>query len=163
MARLHSSARRLLLPAILVIVVCAATGYLTGNLPETWQNIALPVVAVVIVILGGVAPFIAWASRVHVITTRRVISRSGVFTRTRSEVLHHRSNRLSLRQGPLQALFGSGDITVSVSFPEGREFRIRDIPQVDLVHAALEDLAENASVVPPSTRASEATRRAFDP
>lgn len=160
-ARMHPSGRRLILPSLLVIAACGAAGFFTGSFDEAWQNIAVPVASALVVIGLGLVPFIRWASRVCLITTRRTVVRTGVFTRVRREILHNRSNTLSLRQGPLQTLFGSGDVTIANG--AGQQLLLRDVPRARLVRAALQDLAETASIVPPSTRASESQRRSFDP
>ena len=158
---MHPSGRRLILPAVLAIAACGGAGFFTGAFDDSWQNIAVLVAAGGVVLGVGVGSFVLWASHVYLLTTRRTVTRTGLFRRVRREILHNRSNTLALRQGPLQTLFGSGDVTVANS--AGQELLLRDVPRARLVHAALQDLAENASIVPPSTRASESQRRSFDP
>jgi len=161
-ARLHPSSRRLILPAIIVVAVCAATGFLAGNLPEEWENVALPFVAATVILFTGVFPLLFWLNRVYLITTRRIVAKRGLFTRERREILHSRTHQIVLRRGPLQILARSGDIVVMSG--EEELFRLADVPSADLVHEALLHLVEHGSSVPLSrSRQPEETRRPFDP
>ena len=47
--------------------------------------------ALFVVLLGCLLPFLAWLTRRATITTRRLILRSGIFVRVREEVLHNRA------------------------------------------------------------------------
>lgn len=162
-ARMHSSARRLVPSAIAVLAVCGATGYLTGRLPEQWQNAALPFVALGLVVLVGVLPFLVWLGRVYTLTTRRIVLRSGFVVRRRQEVLLTRGYDVTLRRGPLQAMAGSGDILVNTGAEE--PVVLKDVPAASQVQAALNDLMELSTHVVGTKRQQQiqATRRPFDP
>lgn len=162
-ARLHSSARRLILPVLLLIAIGAGTGYLYGNLPESWENLALPFVAATLTLFVVVFPYLFWLSRVYVITTRRVVLKNGFFTRERRELLHTRGYAVTLRRGPLQLIFGSGDIRIDSG--ADAQTVLRDVPRALLVQATLADLMENSTHVTgtPRQQQLEATRRPFDP
>jgi membrane protein YdbS with pleckstrin-like domain len=161
-ARMHSSARVLVLPAVAVIAVCAAAGYFSGNLPESWENAALPFAAGFLVLVIGVLPLLLWASRVYVVTTHRVVERRGLFSRRRQELPHSRSGEVVVRRGPLQILARSGDVVVAGR--GGEEFVLRDVPDAVLVRQTLADLMLHGSgMTAPRSRQPEATRRPFDP
>lgn len=162
-ARMHSSARRLILPALIVIATCGAAGYFTGRLPERWQNIALPFAALAVVILLGLLPFVVWLARVYTLTTRRLVIRTGFFVRTRQEVLLTRGFDVTVRRGPLQALAGSGDIFVDTG--SDSVVVLKDVPGAVQVQAALSDLMELSTHVVGTRRQQQiaATRRPFDP
>ncbi|HEY8589264.1 MAG TPA: PH domain-containing protein [Naasia sp.] len=162
-ARMHASGRRLVMPAILVLAVCGGAGYLSGRLTQPWERIAIPVGAVALVVLVGVIPFLVWLSRVYVITTRRIVLRSGFFVRSRQEVLLTRGFDVTLRRGPLQALAGSGDILIDTGAAE--PVVLRDVPAAAQVQAALGDLMEYSTNVVGTKRQQQiaATRRPFDP
>jgi membrane protein YdbS with pleckstrin-like domain len=162
-ARMHSSARRLILPALIVIAVSGATAYFAGRLPERWQNIALPFVALTIVILFGLIPYLAWLGRVYTITTRRLVVRSGFLVRSRQEVLLTRGFEVTLRRGPLQAMTRSGDVFVDMGTEQ--PIILKDVPGAAQVQAALADLVELSTHAPGTKRQQQiaATRRPFDP
>ncbi|WP_210480553.1 PH domain-containing protein [Naasia sp. SYSU D00948] len=162
-ARMHSSARRLVLPALVLVAASAAGGFLAGRLPEPWQNQALPFVLVAAVLLLAVVPFLVWLTRVYTITTRRLIVQSGVVVRRRQELVLSRDFDVTMRRGPLQAMAGSGDVFVDTG--TDRPVVLKDVPDAALVQAALADLMELSTRAPgtPRQQAIAATRRPFDP
>ncbi|MGX5680800.1 PH domain-containing protein [Schumannella luteola] len=142
LARVRSHARALALPSLLLLLVCAGLGYLGGRLPEAWQNLALLGLAVVLVVVGWLAPLCRWLARNVTITSRRTVLRSGVVVRTRQEVLHSRIVDVTVRKTVLQSLFGSGDVLLGTG--AGRPLVLRDVPTPDLVADALHELMEAA-------------------
>ena len=75
-ARLRRHARMLILPALLLVATTGAATYFALVLPEAWQRIAVGGVALLVVVLGSLAPFLAWLTRRTTITTRRIILRN---------------------------------------------------------------------------------------
>lgn len=141
-ARLRRHARVLILPAVLLIVVAGATTFTMGFTTETWQSLAIAGSAVVLVLFGCLLPFLGWLTRRTTITTRRIILRSGVFTRVRQEVLHSRGYEVSVRQNWVQSAFGSGDVRLEVGHE--KPVVLRDLPRPHLVQSALHELADQA-------------------
>ena len=162
-ARMHSSARRLVWPALAVVAVVGGYGYAAGRLREPWQNTALPYVALALVLLLGVVPYLHWLSRVYIITTRRLVVRSGFVIRSRQEVLLTRGFDVTMRRGPLQALVGSGTLFIDTGAED--PVVLRDVPSAKLVQATLADLMELSHNAPGTKRQQQiaATRRPFDP
>lgn len=141
-ARVRSHARALALPSLLLVLVCAGVGYLGGSLPEAWQNLAVLGLAVLLVVVGWFVPLCGWLARNYTVTSRRTVLRSGVFVRTRQEVLHSRVVDVTVRKSALQSLFGSGDVLIGVGSP--RPVVLRDVPSPDLVADALHELVERS-------------------
>lgn len=81
-ARFRGHARRLLWSAVLLVVVCGATGYLYGNLPAPFEDWMLLAGGALLVVVGVILPYLIWASRTYTITTRRVIVRDGIGSAT---------------------------------------------------------------------------------
>ncbi|GAA5039005.1 hypothetical protein GCM10025738_28930 [Microbacterium fluvii] len=139
-ARLRGHARRLFWSAFVLVAVAGATGYFYGNLPDPFENWMLLTAAAVVILLLVLLPFLAWRTHTYTITTRRVIERSGLFGATRRELTHVRGYTIQVRRGPLQRLWRSGTLTLSNGVDE--PIRLRDIPQVLLVHEVLIDQVE---------------------
>ncbi|MDJ1112925.1 PH domain-containing protein [Microbacterium dauci] len=144
-ARLRSHARRMCWPALVVIAAAGAVGFFTGNLPEPFQDWMLWSAAGVVVVLLAVVPYLRWLSRTYTITTKRVIARSGLFSRDRTDLAHSRGYTIGERRGPLQRLWGTGTLTLSngVDTP----IRLVDIASVRLVHEALADQIEVGQIL----------------
>ena len=141
-ARLRRHARMLIIPAVLLVLVAGATTYAFAVVTESWQQITVVGVAGVLVLLGSFLPFLSWLTRRTTITTRRVIVRSGVFVRVRQELLHSRAYDITVRRSWAQSAFGSGDVRIDTGHE--RPVVVRDVPQPQLVEAALRQLVDEA-------------------
>ena len=149
-ARLRPHARVLLWPTLLLFALAGTTGYFWGNLPEPWQNAALPAVAILLAVVGWLLPLAAWLTKRYTITTRRIIFRHGLFVRTRQELLHSRGYDVSVRQNWLQAGFHSGTVLINSGLEH--PLVLKDVPNVDLVQSVLHDLMERSATVMGSRR-----------
>ena len=139
-ARFRGHARRLFWSALLLIGAAGATAYLTGNLPDPFEDWMLWSAAGLLVLLGAVLPFLLWSSRTYAITTQRVIAQSGLGARNRRELSHLRGYSIAVRRGVLQRIWGAGTITLSDG--QGETLRLRNVPSVTLVHETLADQVE---------------------
>lgn len=158
-ARLRSHGRVLVLPCLVLVADAAALGYFGGTLPEAWQNWAVLAGALLVAVLFFLLPLIAWLGRNYTITTRRIVLRSGVFVRTRQELLHSRGYDVTVRKAGLQGMFGSGDVLVNTGLE--RPVVLRDVPGANLVQATLHDLME-LSVNPIASRRQQEQSRPAD-
>ena len=137
--RVRPHARRLLLPVLVVVAVAAVAGYWVGALPDTWMNVLAGVGAAALVVLVGVLPLLSWLTRRTTVTSRRVIVRSGVFVRQRSEVQLSRVREVRTRRGLLQRLWGASDIELMFGT---ESVIVHDVPGAATVAEALHDLME---------------------
>ncbi|MFT4122884.1 MAG: PH domain-containing protein [Microbacteriaceae bacterium] len=158
-ARLRPHARRLLLPSLVLVAACAATGYLTGSFAEHWQELALWGAAGLVVLVAWLLPLIGWLGTRYTVTSRRLVLRSGLLVRVRQELLHSRGYDVTVRQSALQRLFRSG--TVEINTGLDRPVVLRDVPGALGVQEALEDLME-ANVNPVAVRRQQSQAQAPD-
>lgn len=144
-ARVRRHARHFFWAALVLIAVAGATAFFYGNLPEPYRNWMLLTAAAVIVLLLVVLPWTAWWSHSYTITTQRVIERSGLFGTRRRELSHADGYTIRVRRGPLQRVWGTGTIVLTV---EGTEpLRIVDVPGAVLVHEVLIDQVEVSQIL----------------
>jgi membrane protein YdbS with pleckstrin-like domain len=138
-------------PVVLLLATCAVLGFWGGRLAETWMNVALWGAAGAVIVFLVIVPFLVWLGGRVVVTTRRVIIYNGFVIRSKREILLARVTDVTVRRSPLQALLRSGTIVLSMGGDAA--VRVRDIPQVALVSAALMQLAvTNEPVVLQRTR-----------
>jgi uncharacterized membrane protein YdbT with pleckstrin-like domain len=139
-ARLRSHGRALFWPCVVLVADAAALGYFGGTFAEAWLNWVVLAAAVLVAVLLFLAPLVAWLGRNYTITTRRIVLRSGIFVRTRQELLHSRGYDVTVRTAGLQGMFGSGDVLINTGLE--RPVVLRDVPGAALVQATLHDLME---------------------
>ncbi|WP_309068875.1 PH domain-containing protein [Microbacterium sp.] len=139
-ASLRPHGGRLVWSALLLIAVAGAVGFLLGNLPAPFQDWMLLATAAALVLLGVVLPLLAWLSHSYTITTRRVISRRGLLSRSRTELSHARGYTVATRRGVLQRMRGTGTLTLSDGV-EG-QLVLEDVPNAVLVGEVLADQVE---------------------
>lgn len=155
-ARLRPHARILFWPTVAVIADVGAVSYFQGSFPESWMNAALLIAGGLVALLAFVLPVLSWLGHNYTITTRRIVIRSGLLVRTRQELLHSRGYDVTVRRAGLQLLFRSGDVRINTGLEH--PVVLRDIPDADLVQAALHDLME-ASLNPIAARRQQAQSR----
>ena len=140
-ARIRRSARILVLPSILAIVIAGLAGYFGNVLPENWMRWAVWGGAAVLLIIGWLIPLAVWLGQRVIVTTKRVVIIRGVFTRNRQEVLLSRIHDVTLRQGIGQRAARSGDVLLGTGAE--RAIRLHDVPDAALISAALTDLVHS--------------------
>lgn len=138
--RLRRQGRRLVLPALLLIALAAASGFWVGALPEAWMNWAAGLGAIALALLLGIGPVLAWLNHRVIVTDRRVILRRGFFVQRRTEVPISRVREVRSRRGPVQRIFGSGDVELLVGAEQPTV--LRDVPAPGLLVDALQELIE---------------------
>ncbi|MFW2514613.1 PH domain-containing protein [Demequina sp. SO4-13] len=100
-------------------------------------DIALLVAWAVLVGWLTVAPFVRWITTHFVITDRRVVFRTGVFTRSGIDIPLARVNTVQFRHGLIDRMFRTGTLIIESASDDPLEFD--NIPQVERVHAMLYD------------------------
>ena len=98
-------------------------------------SIVAAVVAVAMVPLV-IAPFVRWWFTVYVLTTERLITRSGVIARSGIEIPLENINNVLFNQNVLERILKAGDLLIE-SAGESGQSRFEDIPRPDEFQARL--------------------------
>lgn len=151
-ARLRPHGRVLFWPAAALVLGAGATAFALGFFTETWQVWTIIGVAVMWFLFACLLPYVFWLNRRYIITTRRVIARRGFFVRERTEIFHSRGYAATLRRGPLQTVFRSGNLVLSSGID--KPIVLVDVPRAELVHDALGELVERSQTAGSSMRSS---------
>ena len=139
----HPHWKRLIGPALILIVATAAAAFIAGyvntlNWESTPKNIVFLVIAAVWLILIGwltVWPFLNWLTTHFVITDRRVMFRHGLLTRSGIDIPLARINSVEFRHGLLDRVLRTGTLIIESASQDPLEFH--DIPRVERVHSLL--------------------------
>src|SRR5450631_334895 len=136
--RAHGKA--MILPGVvLVLVVGGVIAVLMMKPNNAGVALAAAVVAVPILILWSLIPFLAWISSTYTVTNRRLITRHGVLTRTGRDIPLFRINDVAYRMGLLDRLMGCGTLVISDA-TENAGVVLPDIPHVEQVQLQISDL-----------------------
>ena len=130
--------KALVVPVVVLLVVAGLAGYLLtlpdGDHAGTWR-LVIGVVALLVVLWFVVLPFLRWFSTSYVFTDRRLITRTGLLTRTGHDIQLNRISDISYEKSLLDRLFGCGTLVISDASEMG--IRLADIPRVEETQLAV--------------------------
>jgi uncharacterized membrane protein YdbT with pleckstrin-like domain len=145
-AHLHPHGAALVWPVVRLLVVVGGASYLAALVPAGRQQGVLrwALLAVVLLVLAGtvVRPLLRWRTTHYVLTTSRLLLRSGVLSRVGRDLPLSRVTDVSCRQTPWQRLLGSGTLTVACA-GEGGPLVLDRVPAVGWVQQVLVALLED--------------------
>jgi len=137
--RAHGKA--LIWPFVVLVVVVGfvITVLMTKPTNNTGLALAAAVVAVPVLILWSLIPFLRWISSTYTVTNRRLITRHGVLTRTGRDIPLFRINDVAYEMSLLDRLLGCGTLVISDA-TEKAGVVLPDIPNVEQVQLQISDL-----------------------
>jgi uncharacterized membrane protein YdbT with pleckstrin-like domain len=142
---LRSHVKALFAPLLVLLLVLAAAGGLLYVVPpgdaRPWLQVAIVAAAAFVLLRWVVWPFVVWRATIHVITTRRLILRSGVFHRKGHDMPLTRINDVSFQHTLWERMLGCGTLVVESAGERG-QLTLSDIPKVELVQRTLYRLAD---------------------
>src|SRR3954470_16542209 len=152
---LRPHARRLVRPALVLLLLAPAAGYALGAVA------AGPTQATIRAVIAGVAalvalrwvvwPFAAWWTTLYVLTDERLFERAGIIRRTGHDLPLRGVTDVVVAQRLGERLLRTG--TLSVTTEGGAQFTATDVPGVTrLQHSLLavaDDVAERFAARPP--------------
>src|SRR5262249_11983722 len=127
------------LPVLVLLLVSGLGSYLAALISgQSWRLygwIALGVVGGALVVWLTVVPLLRWRTTHFVLTTRRVLVRGGILSRSGIDIPISRINSVQFRHSFIDRMLGSGTLIIESASDEPLEFD--DIPQVERVHSLL--------------------------
>jgi uncharacterized membrane protein YdbT with pleckstrin-like domain len=107
-------------PAAALVVTIAASVLAGTKVGEQWATLPALVLAV-ISLLWLVVRYAKWTTTNFVVTTDRLIHRSGVFSKQGKEIPLERLNDISFRKTLLERVVGSGDLLIESAGEQGQQ------------------------------------------
>lgn len=139
MVHKHPHWKVLVLPVLALLVIVGLGSYAAGWVAgQSWRSygwIGLAVFGGIGVLRLTVAPLLRWQTTHFVLTTRRVLVREGVLSRSGIDIPINRINSVQFRHSLIDRILGCGTLIVESASDEPLEFD--DIPQVERVHSLL--------------------------
>lgn len=133
--------KALLGPAAALIVLAAGLGLGLGLLPGQWRPwsiYALIAVFVVLVVWLVCVPFLRWLTTTYTITDRRVITRSGIITRTGHDLPLRRISNVTYERSIVDRMLGCGTLVFETAAEQ--PLTLPDVPDVERVHVEVTEV-----------------------
>jgi membrane protein YdbS with pleckstrin-like domain len=118
---------------LILIILIAIQGFSWGG----WVIVGLIVAWFVVV----VTEFIRWWTSQHVVTTERVIHRTGLISKQGKEIPLEVINDVAFNQSALERIFGTGDLLIESAGTHGQS-RYSDIPDPEAVQSLIYQVRE---------------------
>jgi uncharacterized membrane protein YdbT with pleckstrin-like domain len=138
----RAHAKELFVPALVLIALGAGVGFASALMPTEFTPIGHYVVIVVAVFLAiwwVLRPFLRWWSTTYTVTNRRLITRTGILSKTGKDLPLARINDVSYERSLSDRMLGCGTLNIQTA-AEGGVITLHDIPDVQSVHVAMSEL-----------------------
>ena len=144
--------------ALWTILIAVASWFLYGWLDDpSWARPALLVAALLAFVILAVTPFLQWMYTNFVLTSDRLITRTGVIAKHSKEIPLERINDVAFSQGIFERMLGAGDLLVESAGERGQT-RIGNVRNPEQVQLTIykETEANNNRMMRPGEPASSA-------
>lgn len=135
----HPHWKTLVLPVLALLIVVGLGSYVAALIAGvSWQSygwIGLAALGGIGVLWLTVVPLLRWRTTHFVLTTRRVLIREGILSRSGIDIPINRINSVQFRHSVIDRILGCGTLIIESASDEPLEFD--DIPQVERVHSLL--------------------------
>ena len=138
---MHTHIKKLL-PAIIVesiLVIAGAVG--SFYVPENARYWALPTIWIAVLLLSIpliLVPWIKWITTTYTVTTKRVITRTGIMKRTGHDLPLTRISDIQIEKDFDDRIFGCGTLALQTSADD--PLLLRDVPKVETVQVEISNL-----------------------
>jgi uncharacterized membrane protein YdbT with pleckstrin-like domain len=143
---LRRHAKVLFWPAVLVIATVPAATFLSALVPtgdaQRYARAAIVLVAALVLLRWAVWPFLRWWTTTYAITDRRLVIRSGVFSRSGHDMPLSRLNDVSFSHGVIGRMLGFGTLVVESAGERG-QLVLDEVPRVEQVQRTLYRLSDD--------------------
>ena len=130
-------------PVLVLLVVVGGGAFLAAVIPEgsvqTAGRIAIAAIAVVLLAIWVVKPFLDWFFATYTLTNRRMITRHGILNRSGRDIPLVRINDVSYEHGLVDRMLRCGTLVIQ-SASDGGQVVLRDVPHVERLHLQMSDL-----------------------
>jgi uncharacterized membrane protein YdbT with pleckstrin-like domain len=143
---LHPHWSQLVMPVLVLVVVCGLGGYGIAAAPhgsahKIVQYVILGV-AVVLIVWFTLLPYLRWLTTRYVLTTDRLILRTGIVARHGRDVPLNRVNDVSFSENLLERILRSGTLVIESAGERG-QISLQNVPKVEHVQRELYRMVED--------------------
>jgi membrane protein YdbS with pleckstrin-like domain len=136
--------KALFLPVVVLVVVVVAAVLATTWIDNKVARYVIWAVALALVLVYSVWPFLNWLGATYTVTTRRLITRAGVLTRKGHDIPLNRISDVSYERDLLDRMLGCGTLVISDASTHGR-VSLPDVPDVENLHLKITEQLQSIS------------------
>ena len=125
--------------ALLILLVAGVITAAMLQPDNSRVGLAAAVLALAVAMIWVVIPFVRWMTSTYTVTNRRLITRSGILTRTGRDIPLFRINDVAYEKDLLDRILGCGTLIISDA-SEKAGLVLPDIPHVEQVHLQISNL-----------------------
>ena len=141
---LHTHWKVMFWPTVELLLTLGIAGYLIGGIVDNGTGqLIIAGVATLIVIVFFLVPLLRWRTTHFVVTTERVVMRSGIIARQGRDVPLVRINDVSFQHSAFERLLRCGTLVVESAGERG-QVQLGDIPNVEKVQRTVYNLVDKA-------------------
>lgn len=159
---LHPHWKILFMPVVAAVLTVFLASFASAKAPEGGSQalirLAVLVLAIASIVVFSIVPVVRWRTTHFVLTTKRVVMRSGLLARAGRDIPLFRVNDVTFHHSMWERLFGAGTLTVESAGERG-QVELKDIPHVEAVQRELYRLVEMHE----DRRSGELRTRSEDP
>lgn len=145
---LHPHWLTLVVPVFFFLVIVGLGTFAALVVPDgssqQWLQLAIGVIGVVLLFWLVLIPFLRWKTTHYVITTHRVLIRTGVLNHVGRDINLQRINDVAFEQTLFDRLIGAGTLQVESAGESGQTV-LKNIPHSDEVQQIINRLVEEYS------------------
>ena len=143
---LHPHWKVLVTRVLALLVICALTGFALAVIPDgDYQDlgrIGSLVIAALLLLFFVVIPFLRWRTTRFIITTHRVLIRSGILARQGRDIPLTRINDVHFDHSVIDRVLRCGSLVIESAGERG-QVTLNDVPRVENVQRTLYRLVES--------------------
>ena len=139
----HPHWKTLVLPVLALLVTLGVAGFLWAVISDSIGHDVILAVAVILVVLFFLVPFLRWRTTLFVFTTKRVVVRTGILSRTGRDIPLTRVNDVTFTHNLFERVLGCGTLLVESAGERG-QVELDDIPHVEQAQRTLYELVEKS-------------------
>jgi uncharacterized membrane protein YdbT with pleckstrin-like domain len=142
---LHPHWKKLVRPVLVFFLAAGTVGFASATVSHPDVRSGIAILAVLVVAAFSVWPLLRWASSHVILTTHRVLIRTGVLSRSGRDVPLGRINDVSFEHTLLERVLRCGTLTVESAGERGVVV-LADVPRVEVVQGTLYQLMDDDEV-----------------
>lgn len=139
----HPHWKTLVLPILSMLVVLGVVGFLVAVVGDHIAQYVSVGTAFILLVVFFLIPFLRWRTTLFVFTTKRVVVRTGILSRTGRDIPLTRINDVTFTHNLLERILGCGTLTVESAGERG-QVELKEVPHVERVQRQLYELVEHA-------------------